>query len=52
LEKRGIRCLGKADNLLEIISSNKTEEVIIASEDYESADTLKIIGDLLLTALP
>jgi len=51
LEKRGIRCLGKADNLLEIISSNKTEEVIIASEDYESADTLKIIGDLLLTGV-
>jgi len=51
LEKTGLRCLGKSDNLLEIISSNKTEEVIIASEDYESDDTLKIIGDLLLTGV-
>lgn len=50
-EKTDVKYLGGIENLSEVIEKNNTEEVIIASEDYESDDILRIIGDLQLTGV-
>ena len=44
-----LKCLGNAEDIIEVINENGIEEVIIATEDDDSDEVLRIIGELQLT---